>query len=259
MQNNISLLFALSRTNTVMNRHLSGHGLSFSDFIILYHLSQAPEHKLRRIDLAHKLGLTPSGATRMLLPLEKLGIVTRDQSQDDARARFATITKAGKELFKDAQTTLEMRLGDIIPANYKNEIKSFTVFLETITENMLQPEYQQEAKQRWGNSEAYKQSTQRVKKMSQKDLERIKNESEIVTRSIADLMKLGVSNPKVQTLIDQHYNGLKNFYEPNLELYQNLGEMYVDDPRFSAYYEKFAPGLAKFMRDAIKVFCNRRK
>lgn len=259
MKNNISLLFALSRADTVMARRLSGHGLSFSDFVILHHLDQAPGRKLRRIDLAHKLGLTPSGITRMLLPLEKLGIITRDQSEEDARARFASLTKAGEELFKDATSTLKMKLEDIIPIDHKSNIKDFIAFLDTITENMLQPEYKQEAKQRWSNSEAYKQSAERVKKMSQEDLERIKNENEKLTRAIADSMQMGVSSPKVQALIDQHYAGLKNFYEPNLELYQNLGEMYANDPRFSAYYEKFAPGLAKFMRDAIKIYCSRKK
>lgn len=242
-----------------MARRLSGHGLSFNDFMILYHLDQAPEQKLRRIDLEHKMGLTPSGITRMLLPLEKLGIISRDQSGNDARARYAGITKAGAELFKDATATLEMRLEDYMPQNSKNAVREIAAFLDTLTENMLEPEYKQEAKVRWGHTEAYRQSAERVKKMSKADLERIKKEGEMITRSLAEVIHLGADSEKVQELIARHYGWLNHFYEPDLEMYKGLGEMYACDPRFSANYEKFAPGLAGFMRDAIKVFCNKRK
>lgn len=39
-------------------------------------------------------------------------------------------------------------------------------------------------------------------------------------------------------------------------MYRGLGNMYYNDPRFSAYYEKFHRGLAKFMKEAIDVYCD---
>lgn len=249
-------LFAISRTDAIMNRTLSGHGLSFSDFVILHHLEKAPEHQLRPIDLAHKLGLTPSGITRMLFPLEKLHIIQRDKSASDARSRYARLTPAGLELLQNATATLENRLEDIIPANFVNKVDDLTGSLELLAENLLQPEYRQEAKQRWADTEAYRQSKEKMKKMSPADLERIKQEGEALTQEIAQSMPLGAASKAVQTLIARHYESLRQFYEPNPQMYRGLGQMYVDDPRFSAYYEKFAPGLATFLCDAINIFCD---
>jgi DNA-binding MarR family transcriptional regulator len=82
------------------------HGLSLSDFAALHHLAQAPGGRLRRGDLARRLALTPSGITRLLAPLERRGIVTREQDGHDARATFAVLTRSGKALVKDAAVTV---------------------------------------------------------------------------------------------------------------------------------------------------------
>ena len=54
-----------------VDQYLSVHGISFSEFLVLYHLSQAPNMTMRRIDLAECIGLTASGVTRLLNPMEK--------------------------------------------------------------------------------------------------------------------------------------------------------------------------------------------
>jgi hypothetical protein len=46
------------------------------------------------------------------------------------------------------------------------------------------------------------------------------------------------------------------FYECTLEIFRGLGDLYVTDERFTAYYDKIKPGLAKFLRDAIHVYCD---
>jgi DNA-binding MarR family transcriptional regulator len=132
MKTMIPFLFSLAKTNAILERRLSVHGLAFNDFMILFYLNEAPDKKLRRIDLAEKLGLTASGITRMLLPLEKLGIVERDLDATDARARYATLTKAGKNLLQDAMNSIEMKLEDIIPEDKKAELIKFTKLLEQI-------------------------------------------------------------------------------------------------------------------------------
>lgn len=141
MNKELPLLFAMSRAGTVLSRCVSAHGLSFSDFMILHHLSQAPGKRLRRIDLAQKLGLTPSGITRMIIPLEKLHIIARDKDGEDARSRYAVMTEAGEELLRDATATFEMKLADIIPPDSQSKIGTTISLLEDITENMLEPEY----------------------------------------------------------------------------------------------------------------------
>jgi DNA-binding MarR family transcriptional regulator len=83
------------------------HGLSFNDFLMLHYLEDAAGGKLRRIDLAELMGLTASAVTRALLPLEKIGLVSRQSDPSDARVGYACLTATGKRLYKDAKKTAE--------------------------------------------------------------------------------------------------------------------------------------------------------
>ncbi|MER7581533.1 MarR family winged helix-turn-helix transcriptional regulator [Kitasatospora sp. NPDC097691] len=73
------------------------HGVSLSDFTMLLHLAQAPGGRMRRVDLAEALGLTASGVTRGLAPLERIGLVTREAAARDARVAYAALTPTGRE------------------------------------------------------------------------------------------------------------------------------------------------------------------
>lgn len=86
---------------------LASHGISLNEFMILFHLGEAPDEKLRRIDLAEKIGLTASGITRMLSPLEKLGMVRREANSRDARVSYVKLAPAGKRILVDAIATAE--------------------------------------------------------------------------------------------------------------------------------------------------------
>ena len=120
-------------------------------------------------------------------------------------------------------------------------------------------QYNEEVLRRWGNTDAFKQSTERVKKMTKAEMEKVKKEGEMLTQKIADNMAKGIGDKEVQKLISQHYNGIQFFYDCPLEMYRQLGAMYIDDPRFTKYYDKYNPGLAKFMDDAIAYFCDHKK
>ncbi len=121
--------------------------------------------------------------------------------------------------------------------------------------------YTEEARQRWGHTDAFKQSQQRVKKMGKAGLAKVLKESGELTQAIAAAMKSGLypKSEVVQQLIARHYDGLRAFYEPNLEMYKGLAIMYVDDPRFKANYENVAAGLAEFMRDGMLYFAEMNK
>ena len=102
----------LTRAYATLTRRLdnalgSVHGLSFGDFMILYHLDRAPAKRLRRIDLAERLGLTASGVTRSLLPLEKLALVARQPDPRDARVGYALLTETGQQLLSYALVTVQ--------------------------------------------------------------------------------------------------------------------------------------------------------
>lgn len=115
-----------------------------------------------------------------------------------------------------------------------------------------------EAREKWGDTEAFKQSEINVKKMGKEGLKRVLAENEQIINDISVWMKEG-ADPKsdtVQKLIAKHYNGLRAFYEPNPALYQGLAEMYVADPRFKQNYEKVATGLAEYMKEGMIFFAN---
>ncbi|MET0322565.1 MAG: MarR family transcriptional regulator [Duganella sp.] len=90
------------------------HGISFSDFMLLHYLHRAPGGRLRRVDLAERQGLTASGVTRTLLPLEKIGLVERQHDPRDARVAYAAITETGRELLLNATTVANQISRDLL-------------------------------------------------------------------------------------------------------------------------------------------------
>jgi DNA-binding MarR family transcriptional regulator len=90
-------------------------GLGFNYFVILYHLSQAADERMRRIDLAEKVALTASGITRILLPMEKIGLVKRESSDTDARVSYVKIASGGKRLLSEAMEGAELLAQELLP------------------------------------------------------------------------------------------------------------------------------------------------
>lgn len=114
----IEVVAALARVSSLaMRRFESGlpGGLGFNDFVILYHLERSPEGKLRRVDLAEMLGITASGITRLVAPLEKLGIVRREESEHDGRVVYVALARGGRRLFQEALETAIYNSEKIIP------------------------------------------------------------------------------------------------------------------------------------------------
>jgi DNA-binding MarR family transcriptional regulator len=81
------------------------HGLTISDFEVLLRLARAPDHRLRRVDLAQQVVLTPSGITRLLDGLERQGWVERASCSEDRRVVYAVITVAGVAKLREARST----------------------------------------------------------------------------------------------------------------------------------------------------------
>jgi len=101
----------------MMDRCLSLHGISFSEYLVMYELSQSTNNAMRRIDLAEKTNMSASGITRLLNPMEKLNIVEKEQNARDARVSLVKLTNAGFELFTNAtqsvQESAETSLGSL--------------------------------------------------------------------------------------------------------------------------------------------------
>jgi DNA-binding MarR family transcriptional regulator len=84
---------------------IASHGLTLSDYEVLLRLSQAPDQRMRRVDLAEGVLLTQSGITRLLAGLEKAGWVERASCASDGRVVYAQLTDTGRAKFRAAGRT----------------------------------------------------------------------------------------------------------------------------------------------------------
>ncbi len=81
-------------------------GISLAEYRILRSLADSASSQASRVALADAVGLTPSGVTRALAPLEKIGYVVTIRDERDARKALASLTAAGVELVADASGVL---------------------------------------------------------------------------------------------------------------------------------------------------------
>jgi DNA-binding MarR family transcriptional regulator len=94
-------------------------GISLAEYRLLQALGDRPNAQASRVDLAQAVGLTASGVTRALRPMEKLGIVTTLKSKRDARLVIAALTPAGRELLSDASGVVNDTMNDILARSPK--------------------------------------------------------------------------------------------------------------------------------------------
>ncbi len=126
--------------------------------------------------------------------------------------------------------------------------------------DFLPEDYAEEAQARWGESEAWEQSQRRTSSYTKEDWVQIKAEGAGIEHGLASALAAGVPAGGVQAmdLAEAHRQHLTRwFYDAGHDLHRGLGEMYVSDPRFTAYYDAIAPGLATYVRDAIAANADR--
>ncbi|WP_433531657.1 MerR family transcriptional regulator [Micromonospora sp. CA-263727] len=112
----------------------------------------------------------------------------------------------------------------------------------------------EEAEQRWGGSDAYRESNRRASGYTREDWLRIKAESEDWGRRLVALMASGApaDSPAAMELAEEHRQQISRwFYECSYEIHTGLADMYVADERFLAHYEAMAPGLGGYLHEAI--------
>ena len=125
----------------------------------------------------------------------------------------------------------------------------------------FEPEdYAEEAEQRWGNTEAYRQSQHRVATYTKDDWQELKSQSADIDRRLATALEAGAgpNDGEAMDLAEEHRLHITRwFYDCGYEIHRGLGDMYIGDPRFTARYEEIARGLAQFLRDAIHANARR--
>lgn len=121
-------------------------------------------------------------------------------------------------------------------------------------------DYKEEVRAKYGaDNPAVRQSEERTKNWKKADYDRIQQQVNDITQDIAAAMDLGPQSDEVQKHIHRHYEYVSQFYECSYEMFQGLGKMYVEDKRFTAFYEKYKKGLAQFMCEAMTYYCEVRR
>jgi DNA-binding transcriptional MerR regulator len=123
-------------------------------------------------------------------------------------------------------------------------------------------EWADEAQERRGSTDAYKDSSRRASAYSKHDWKRIKAEADGCVAAFADALRAGqpASGPGSMDLAEQHRQHVcRNFYDCSYEMHRGLADMYLADPRFSSTYEAVEPGLAQYVHDAIGANADRQQ
>lgn len=105
---------------------LSFHGISFTEYMILHYLSEAPRKTMRRIELAECVGISASGVTRLLAPMEKRKLVEKEANARDARVSLVKLSKAGERIYKEASESFEHSAAFLTERLSANQLDTLT-------------------------------------------------------------------------------------------------------------------------------------
>jgi MerR family transcriptional regulator, thiopeptide resistance regulator len=115
-------------------------------------------------------------------------------------------------------------------------------------------EWAAEAEERWGDTDAWRESQRRAARYTKADWLEMKAQSDAALRAYADAMTAGIpaaSEPAMALAEDNRRFISRWFYDCTYAMQRNLAEMYVTDDRFRATYDSVMPGLAQYVHDAI--------
>src|SRR6185437_4074080 len=115
-------------------------------------------------------------------------------------------------------------------------------------------EHVAEAEQRWGDTEAFRESQRRTARYGKQDWLRIKAEQDEIEQAFAQALADGVAadSAPAAELVERHRQHLSTwFHDVQPELHRGLAELYRSDLRFAAHYDRISPGLADYVSAAI--------
>jgi MerR family transcriptional regulator, thiopeptide resistance regulator len=117
-------------------------------------------------------------------------------------------------------------------------------------------QYEAEAEERWGDTEAWAESQRRTRGYSKEDWLRVRSEMEDIGNRWVAALRSGAPPDSVEAMdvaeLDRQHIS-RAFYDCPPEMHAALGRMYVEDPRFTATYERMAPGLAQYVSTAVQA------
>ena len=115
----------------------------------------------------------------------------------------------------------------------------------------------EEVKERWGETQAYAEFSEKNKDYSKGRFADIHSELESIFRDFSELMQSGATpdSSEAQELVKKLQGYItENYYTCTDEILAGLGKMYVADERFKSNIDKYAAGTAEFVSEAIKMY-----
>lgn len=120
----------------------------------------------------------------------------------------------------------------------------------------IKKEYAAEVKARWGDTEAYAESEEKTANYDSEKWNFLNEEGTAILKEFGELRTLSPDNEKIQSLVKKWQEYItNNFYNCTKEILAGLGLMYVQDERFSENIDKNGEGTAKFISEAIEIYC----
>ena len=185
------------------------------------------------------------------MPLDEIRALLDDSSADvleHLRRQHTLLLEHAERLQQTIKAVEELmdahREGIQLRAEEQVEMFSSTTFGE---------EYATEAEERWGETDAWRQSQQRVSQFSKEDWIAIKADGQALVGALAQAKRDGVvpGSTAANELAARHRDSIERFYDCGEEMNRNLAEMYLADERFTRYYDDVEPGLAQFVHDIV--------
>ena len=115
--------------------------------------------------------------------------------------------------------------------------------------------YEREVREQY-DPELVAESNRGVGNMSKAQWQALQTEGEDVRLTLAGLMDREVADPEVQAAIARHYAMMNQFYPVSAEIYRGLGQLYITNDEFRAFYDKIRPGLADFLQPAMAYYAD---
>lgn len=123
-------------------------------------------------------------------------------------------------------------------------------------------DYNNEVKERWGNTESYAEFNKKTKGYSKERFAGINTGLEYIFRDFAKLLQSGAEpdSPEAQALVKKLQDYItEHYYTCTDEILAGLGQMYVADERFKHNIDKYADGTAEFVSEVIKMYTKRQR
>lgn len=158
-------------------------------------------------------------------------------------------------LIENVEKTIALTEGRINMSD-KEKFKGFKQ--KMVEEN--EKKYGKEIREKYGKDTVEK-SNAKLMNMTQEQYDEVTKLAEDVNKTLAEALKTGDPAGEIaQKAADLHKKWLTYYWsEYSKEAHAGLAQMYVDDERFTAYYDKEQPGTAEFLRDAILIYTGMNK